>query len=340
VVFHIARTIDVFGFVAAALKFVENRAVRLAHHIGQHRQTPPVRHADNDVLHAQIAAALDDLFHRGDQAFTTIEAKAFGAHVFDMQEFFKPLRLHQLVQDGAAAFTGEGDFLAVAFDPFLQPCGLFGVGNVHVLQREGAAIGAAHDIHDLAHRGMRQAQHIVDEDRAVHVGIRKTVGCGVEFRLVLGIALAQGIDIGGKMATDAVGADDHQGADRVEHGALDLVLGQLHVLFGGLGGDLFCRAFGIFRRRNRPFAGQGGGQIVHGLRRPVAPGPAWAIGGTAGVRLGIAYGFEEIGPSGIDGRGVGGVFGRELTDVVGVGPIKGGGVERGGVVVGHGDAPS
>jgi hypothetical protein len=47
----------------------------------------------------------------------------------------------------------KADFLAVAFDPFLQPRGLFGVGDVHVLQREGAAIGALHDVDDLAHRG-------------------------------------------------------------------------------------------------------------------------------------------------------------------------------------------
>ena len=183
-VFHIARAIDIFGFEAAALELVENRAIGLHQHIGQHRQAAPVRHADDDFLHAQRAAALDDLFHRRDQAFAAVQAEAFGAHVFDMQEFLKAFGLDQLVQDRLAAFAGEGNFLAIAFDAFLEPGGLFGVGDMHVLQRKGAAIGAFHNLEYLAHRGVLQAQHIVDEDGPVHVGVGKAIGFGVEFRLV------------------------------------------------------------------------------------------------------------------------------------------------------------
>ena len=51
VVFHIARAIDIFRLEAAALKFVENGAVRLAHHIRQNVQPAPVRHADGDLLY-------------------------------------------------------------------------------------------------------------------------------------------------------------------------------------------------------------------------------------------------------------------------------------------------
>ena len=81
VVFHIARTINVFGLGTAALKFVENRAVGFLHHVGQNRQAAPVRHADDDVTHAQRAAALDDLFHRGDQAFAAIQTTALGPQI-------------------------------------------------------------------------------------------------------------------------------------------------------------------------------------------------------------------------------------------------------------------
>jgi hypothetical protein len=52
VVFHIARAIDILGLEAAALEFVEDRAIGLAHHVGQHRQPAAVRHADHDFLHA------------------------------------------------------------------------------------------------------------------------------------------------------------------------------------------------------------------------------------------------------------------------------------------------
>ena len=260
VVFHIARTIDIFRLEAATLEFVENGAVGLHQHIGQHRQAAPVRHADDDFLHAQRAAALDDLFHRRDQAFAAVQAEAFGAHVFDMQEFLKAFGLDQLVQDRLAALAGEGNLLAIAFDAFLQPGGLFGVGDVHVLQGKGAAIGALHDFHDLAHRGVLQAQDIVDEDRPVHVGLGEAIGFGVEFRLVGAVGHAQRIKIGGQVAPDAVGADDHDGADGVEHGTLDLRIGEGDAGFGGFGGDFRGGGTGVFLwGRQWPVAGQGGG---------------------------------------------------------------------------------
>ena len=77
-----------------------------------------------------------------------------------MQELFIAFGFDQLVQDGFAAFAGEGDFLAVAFDPFFQPSGLFGIGDVHVLQREGAAIGAFDDLDDLAHLRGQVGEHV------------------------------------------------------------------------------------------------------------------------------------------------------------------------------------
>jgi hypothetical protein len=103
VVFHIARPFDILGLEAAALEFVEDRAIGLAHHIGEHRQPAAMRHADHELLHPQRAAALDDLFHRRDQRLATVKAEPLGAHVFDMQELFEAFGLDQLVQDRLAA---------------------------------------------------------------------------------------------------------------------------------------------------------------------------------------------------------------------------------------------
>ena len=62
----------------------------------------------HDFLHAEIAAALDDLLERRDQRFGAVEAEALGAGVFDVEEFLEAFRLDQLVEDGALAFAGEG----------------------------------------------------------------------------------------------------------------------------------------------------------------------------------------------------------------------------------------
>jgi hypothetical protein len=106
VVFHVARSIHILGLERPALELVEDRAIGLAHHVGQHRQAAPVRHAEHDFLHAQRAAALDDLLQRRDQAFAAIKAEALGAHVLDVQELLEALGLDQLVEDRLAAPRG------------------------------------------------------------------------------------------------------------------------------------------------------------------------------------------------------------------------------------------
>ena len=42
---------------------------------------------------------------------------------------------------------------------------------MHVLQGKSTAIGAFDDVDDLPHGGNLQTQYIVDENRAVHVGV-------------------------------------------------------------------------------------------------------------------------------------------------------------------------
>ena len=273
VVFHIARPVHVLGLEAAALKLVEDRAVGLGHHVGQHRQTTPVRHPDDDFLDTEVAAALDDLLHRRDQGFATVEAEPLGAHILDVQEFLEPFGLDQLVQDRATPFAGEADFLAVAFDPFLEPTGFFRVRDVHVLQREGAAVGGAHDVDDLAHRRDFEPKYVVEEDRAIHVGLGEAVGFRVKLGVARGVAHPQRVDVGGKVAPDPVGPDNHQRADRVEHGAFDRILGNLDFSVRRLVRDLFRQILGRFFRLGGPLTVKRVGQVVAGLRRPVGAHP-------------------------------------------------------------------
>ena len=75
-----------------------------------------MRHSNDDLAQAQLAAALDDLLHRGDQAFTAIKAEPLGAHVFYMQKLLKAFCLNQLVEDRFTAFTCELDFFAQTLD--------------------------------------------------------------------------------------------------------------------------------------------------------------------------------------------------------------------------------
>ena len=254
-IFHIARPVDIFGLIAAALEFVENGLVGLLQHIGQNVQAAAVGHAKIDLAHAQIAAALYDLLHRGDQGLGPVKAETLGAHVFDLQELLIAFRLDQLVEDGFAPLAGKAYFFAIAFDAFFQPTCLIGVRDMHILQRKGAAVGALYDFNDLAHRGHFQPQNHVDKNRAVHIGIGEAVRGGVKFGVMAAFDNAQRVKVGGKMAANTVGADQHDGAHRIQHCAANLGVGQGNTLFSRLFADLLARGL----RLNRVFAGHGQG---------------------------------------------------------------------------------
>ena len=329
VVFHVARAVHVLGLVAAALEFVEDRAEGLAHHVGQHRQAAPVGHPDDDLFRAQRAAALDDLLHRRDQRLAAVKAEALGPHVFHMEELLEALGLDQLVQDRLAAFLGEADLLAVAFDPLLQPGCLLGVRDVHELQREGAAIGALHQLDDLADRGDLQAQHVVDEDRPVHVRGVEAVGRGVKLAQGRHLAHPQRVEIREQVAPDPVGADQHDRADAVENRAAQLFLGRGDALFIGLFGDLLDRLLGDRLGRHRPLAGQRGGVFIRRHRRPVGPRPARPRRLARDGRLLVAQTPEELVPGGIDRRRIVRPLAVELLDISRVRALQEGAVAEG-----------
>ena len=66
-----------------------------------------------------------------------------------------------------------------------------------------------------AHGRRLEAEHAVDEDRAVEVGVGEAVGFGLQLAVHLAVGEAERIEVGGEMAHDAIGADQHQRADAV-----------------------------------------------------------------------------------------------------------------------------
>src|SRR3954468_16064859 len=135
-----------------------------------------MRHAEHDLLHAEIAAALDDLFERGNQRLAAVQSEALGTGEFQIAEFFKSFGLDQLHQDGAAALRGKTDFLVGTFDAFLDPGFLRAVRNVHELDAEGLAISALADRDNLAQRRVVETEHMIEEYLAIEIGFGEAVG--------------------------------------------------------------------------------------------------------------------------------------------------------------------
>ncbi|MHC2277016.1 hypothetical protein ACVME8_003627 [Bradyrhizobium diazoefficiens] len=317
-ILDVAGAFDRVRVGRAALELVEQRAVGLAHHLGQHVEAAAMRHAQHDFLHAEIAAALDDLLERGDQGFSTVETETLGAGKLGIAELFEAFGFDQLGQDGSAALAGEGDFLIGPLDALLDPGLLRGIADMHELDAERLAVGALADRGDLAQRAVFEAEHVIEEDLAVKIGLAEAVGARVELFAVARRLDAERIELGVEVAAHAVGADQHQGADRVARRLEQIGGGDIGALGLRLGGDLAAdRLLDL-----GPIAVEGGGQVVLRRQRPVGALPGRALGVPADVVRLVLQALEELLPLGVDRGRVLLVAGVDFVDVGGVGALQ------------------
>ena len=159
VVLHVARAVHVLGLRGAALELGEQRGVGLVHDVHEHVEPAAMRHADHDLLDAELAAALQDLLDAGDQRLAAVEAEALGADELHAEIVLEPLGLDDPLQDRLAAFDRELGVVLDVLDALLDPGLLVGILDVHELDADRAAIGLAQAVPDLAQgRGLAQAE--------------------------------------------------------------------------------------------------------------------------------------------------------------------------------------
>ena len=312
---------------------MEDRAVRLPHHLRQHIEAAAVGHADADVLHAERAAALDDLLQRRDHRLAAVQAEALGTGELQVAEFLEPFGFDQLVEDRALALGGERDFLVGPLDTLLDPALLSRIGDVHELDAERLAVGAAKDRKDLAQCPDFEPENLVEKDRAVHVGVGEAVGARIEVLLVVVWLEAERVEIGVEVPARAVGADQHQGVDRIARGLLDLGAGELDA--SALGARLQLVADRLFDLV--PIAIEGRDEFAARRLRPVRPRPRGPFGALEHIGTIVLQALEECLPLGINGLGIVLVAGIEVLDIVGIAAIEERRMGEGGVgiLTGH-----
>ncbi len=223
VVFHVARATDVGRVRGAAGEFMEDRAIGLAHHVGEDVEAAAVGHADVDFLDAHLAAIFDHRLKRRDRAFAAIEAETLGADIFAGEEFFPLLGLDDLEQDRLLAFGRELDRVVGALDPLLDEATLLDVVDVHIFEADMAAVVLLQHLDDFAHGRLLEAERPAEPDRAVEVGLVKAVIGGREVGRHVAAREAERIELGGEMTAHAIGADQHHRPDAVVGGATDVV---------------------------------------------------------------------------------------------------------------------
>src|SRR3546814_12345951 len=64
VIFYVARAADILRIGRAAGEFAEDDAIGLARDVGENVEAAAMGHAEDDFLHAVLAAIFDDTFER------------------------------------------------------------------------------------------------------------------------------------------------------------------------------------------------------------------------------------------------------------------------------------
>src|SRR5262245_10641223 len=162
----------------AALELVEDRPVGLRHHIGEHVEPSAMRHADDDLLQSELAAALDHLLERRHHRLAAVEPEPLRAGIFHVEESLEDLRLDQLLEDRLFAFRGRPNGVLGEFDALLDPGPLLGIGDVHVLGADMLTVTALEDFEYLAERAKLKPEGTAKINLAVIVRLGETVGPG------------------------------------------------------------------------------------------------------------------------------------------------------------------
>ena len=71
-------------------------------------------------------------------------------------------------------------------------------------------------------RAVFEAEHVVEEDLAVEIGFGEAIGARIEFFAIARRLDAERIELGMEMAAHAVGADQHQRANRIARRLMDI----------------------------------------------------------------------------------------------------------------------
>ena len=235
VVLHVARW-QVFG--CGVVELGEQVGRQLAHGVDQHIQAAAVGHANDDFLHAFGTGLLDQLVHGGDEALTTFQRKPFLAHVLGVQKALQAFGRGQALQDGDFLIGVEIGFAADALELFLPPALFVLLRGVHVLDTQGAAVGFAQRVEQIAQRHAVLAKEgVAGVEHGFLVGVGEAVERGVQIGDVGALGALERIEVGPTLADVAVSRDEllHGGALAAHFGVFAGLDDLRHARFGALG---------------------------------------------------------------------------------------------------------
>jgi hypothetical protein len=165
VVLHVVVALDV-GRRERRLELAEDDVERLLHDVREEVDATAMRHADRELLDPESGGAGDERLEHRDHRCGALEREALLARVTGVQELLEAVRLEQRAQHTDTCRIRELRAVARALHARLEPFALRGVGDVHELRTQRAAVGLAQRVDQLAERALERAP-----ERRLHLAI-------------------------------------------------------------------------------------------------------------------------------------------------------------------------
>ena len=200
---------------------------------------------------------------------------------------------------------------------------------MHEFDAERLTVSTLADCDDFAKRTGLKSEHMIEENLAVEIGIREAIRTRIEFFMILLTFDTERIKIGVEMSAHAIGANEHQGTNRVARCLLDVRRREIVACGLSLGGEF--SADDLFNLR--PIAIERRCELIARRSWPVRLLPARALRVLLNVGGRVLQAFEKLGPVRIDRRGVLLEPRIHVVDVGGVGAVEEGSESKIGVRV-------
>src|SRR5437764_7662961 len=140
-------------------ELTEDLARALRHDIGQHVQTPAVRHGEDNLIDTLLARSFNREIQKWDQTFGAFQRKTLRPDKFFPDELFEDDGVGQTSQNSNLLFTAQIDSVARTLHPLLKPMPHKGVIDVHVLHTDRTAIRIAKTVENFPQCESAAAAH-------------------------------------------------------------------------------------------------------------------------------------------------------------------------------------
>ena len=201
VVLHVAvKVLPVI--VGLARELLENVGVRLVEDVGQGVQAAAVGHADDELLGAQLGAALHDGVQRREHAFSPLHAEALLAHEFLLEKLLEHRGLIELLEDLLLLLRAQHGTVG-ELNVLLEPGPTLRLADVHVLDANAVAVGLLQVGDDVAQGRRADADLTARFKHRVEVRFLQPEVGDAEVRAVI-TAFPDRIGLGEEMTAGAV----------------------------------------------------------------------------------------------------------------------------------------